>query len=82
MWRIEEEFQAGDLVYHILYGKEWVGVILEVSPTEKGLTRSRKKALIHMMPGTEHSSHFEKAFSVQAGPYKGWVSCNWLAKFS
>jgi len=81
MWKKEEEFQPGDLVYHILYGKEWVGVVLEVKKNDKGLSSGKHAALVHMMPGTEYSSHFEKAFSKQTGPYKGWVSVNWLIKF-
>ena len=80
MWEKDKNFDVGDLVYHLLYGREWVGIILEVNPIEKGLSSGRKMALIHMIPGSEYDDHFENAFSEKEMKGRGWVATNWLIK--
>jgi len=76
MWRKEQNLEVGDLVYHVLYGRTWIGIVLQVDLREKGL--SKASALVHMIPGTEYSSHFQKAFSKPVGIYRGWIASKWL----
>ena len=63
MWEKNKILAVGDLVYHILYGKGWLGIIIEIEEIEVGLSSGRASALVHMVPGSEYGSHFDKAFS-------------------
>ena len=81
MWERDKKLEIGDLVYHILYGKSWLGVVVDVAAPETGLANGRSAALVHMVPGSEYCTHFEKAFSKPVGPRQGWITTNWLIKF-
>ena len=74
--------KVGDLVYHMLYGREWVGVILEIKSQEKGLASPRQLALIQMQPNTRYSLFFEKngLTKNKVNDSMGYVSSNWLFK--
>jgi len=80
MWEKNKILAVGDLVYHILYGKGWLGIIIEIEEIEVGLSSGRASALVHMVPGSEYGSHFDKAFSKKEGIGRGWVTTNWLVK--
>ena len=57
------EIEVGDLVYHILYGPEWVGILLDIIDVydynDNRSTTHREMALIQMQPGTEHECFFK-----------------------
>ena len=72
----------GDLVYHVLYGIEWVGVLLAVEEEEKGLASPREVALVIMQPNTKYENFFDKNVMTKYKIYDnmGYVSINWLFK--
>ena len=76
----KSELKVGDLVNHILYGREWVGVILKISEdTDK--TTSKAKVLVAMVPGTRYENFFKKyTISVRVSESQGWISNKWLIK--
>ena len=77
-WRKEKNLKIGDLVYHVLYGREWLGLILNTKHTQAG-----NKILVKMVPGTEFENHFSKRpASIRESSSTGWVSENWLIKIS
>jgi len=77
-WSKESNLKIGDLVYHILHGKSWIGVILSFDENPKEI---RRKALIYMVPGTDHEDYFKKRITgTRVGASKGWVSENWLIR--
>tara|TARA_R100001510_G_C7650348_1_gene207857 strand:- start:1036 stop:1323 length:288 start_codon:yes stop_codon:yes gene_type:complete len=80
------DIKIGDLVYHLLYGKEWVGVILETTDAFKekqnGSTTHKELALVKMIPGTKYENFFSKMVSKQnkVTDSLGFVSIDWLFK--
>ena len=80
MWKRGENLKVGDMVYHLLYGREWLGVVIEIDNEKKGLSKLRRKALVHMVPGSEYCCHFDKAYSKRVSSGRGWVTMTWLVK--
>lgn len=80
------ELEVGDLVYHILYGSEWIGILLDIIDVyEYNDNRSsthREVGMVQMLPGTEHEFFFEKMVSNsnRVSNSMGLVSTNWLFK--
>ncbi len=73
----------GDLVTHILYGKEWIGVILEFKEEEgKVKQRHGEKALVQIQPGTKFEGFFDKKVSDENRMHAnlGFISTSWLFK--
>ena len=83
---ITRNLKVGDLVYHLLYGKEWVGILLEIIDVhdceDKRAGSRRKMALVQMQPGTKFESFFSKKVSIRnrITDSMGLVSANWLFK--
>ena len=76
----KREIKVGDLVNHILYGREWIAVVLKFSRKPDALT-TKYRALVRMVPGTRYESFFRKyTESVKETEFQGWVSSNWLIK--
>lgn len=78
-----KDLMIGDLVTHILYGKEWIGVILGFKEEEgKVSKRHAEKALVQIQPGTKFEGFFDKKVSdgnrVHAN--LGFISSSWLFK--
>ena len=74
---------VGDLVTHILYGKEWIGVVIEfVEKDEPDNRFFRRRALVQIQPGTKYDGFFSNnALSRdKVGDNLGYVSANWLFK--
>ena len=77
-----KNLQVGDLVTHILYGKEWIGMIISFSEDlETSRSLKKERALVQIQPGTK----FDGFFSRTSGPGKindnlGFVSVHWLFK--
>ena len=73
-------FTIGDLVSHILYGPDWVGLVLRFGTGADSLTK-RRSVLIHMVPGTTYDKHFAKSYIARReSQLSGWVAENWLRK--
>ena len=80
-YRKSREIIVGDLVYHILYGKEWVGVLLGFEEEDNGISCPRELALVHLQPNTEYQDYFSKTLTkYRLGPHLGYVSTHWLFK--
>jgi hypothetical protein len=85
---IIREIKVGDLVYHLLHGKKWIGVLLEIVDIYKEDERAansnhRELGLVKMVPGTPHENFFARMVSKQnrISDSLGFVSTNWLFKF-
>ena len=73
----KEDLRIGDLVYHLLYGRSWVAVVLGTSPPAGVL--SKELTLVHLQPGTEYSGHFAKSYvRYRVTDNLGYVSTHWL----
>jgi len=78
------EIEVGDLVYHVLYGHEWVGIILDIIEVydynDNRSSTHREVALIQMQPGTEYEIFFKTMVSNsnKISDSMGLVSTNWL----
>jgi hypothetical protein len=78
--------KIGDLVYHLLHGKEWVGVLLEIVDVYKDddskAGKHRELGLVMMQPGTKYEMFFKNMVSKQnrLTDSLGLVSTNWLFK--
>ncbi len=73
-----------DLVYHILYGKEWVGVLLAISEdSDFNKVEPFKIGLVHMLPNSKHSDYFSKSLKrYRIHDNMGYISMTWLRKLS
>jgi hypothetical protein len=74
------QIKVGDIVNHVLYGREWIGIVVRIEVIEGAFHKERRRALICMVPGSEYELYFEKAFSRKEGVRRGWVTTNWLMK--
>tara|TARA_B100000427_G_scaffold323928_1_gene328152 strand:+ start:1505 stop:1786 length:282 start_codon:yes stop_codon:yes gene_type:complete len=72
----------GDLVNHVLYGKEWVGMILGFEYEEGPYHARNEKALIQIQPGTKYEGFFKTkvAPNNKINDNLGFVTSNWLFK--
>ena len=70
----------GDLVTHLLYGREWVGVLMAIKNETTGLSSPRELALVQMQLGTEYENFFSNKVSKsnRINDTLGYVSINWL----
>ncbi len=77
-----KDLAVGDLVTHLLYGKEWIGVILGFKDEENKKTLHSEKALVQIQPGTLHESFFARSVSKinRINENMGYVTTNWLFK--
>ena len=86
MTKEEKQIKVGDLVYHLLYGKEWVGVLLEIIDVHTDSATPPKRAqemgLVKMQPNTQYESFFAKMASKRnrIADSLGLVSTIWLFK--
>jgi len=77
------DLQVGDLVTHALYGKEWIGIIIDFAGDEEEISSiSKKKALVQTQPGTKYDGFFERKAIEKNRVHKnlGYVSIHWLFK--
>ena len=78
-YRKSREIIVGDLVYHLLYGKEWRGLLLDFIHEDTGLCTPRDMALIQMQPNSEHCNFFSKSLTkYKITNDRGYVSVRWL----
>lgn len=76
----EKELKIGDLVTHVLYGKGWIGVIVDFREEVIGTQNKRRvKALVQVQPGTEHEGFFKRSVNKdKINDNLGYVSIHWL----
>ena len=77
-----KDLSVGDLVTHVLYGKEWVGMILGLKDEEGSFGSRNEKALIQIQPGTKFEGFFKikVAAKDRMNDNLGYVTTNWLFK--
>lgn len=77
-----KDLSVGDLVTHILYGKEWVGVLLGFKDEEGSFGNRSEKALVQIQPGTKFEDFFSSKVSAKdrLNGSLGYVTTNWLFK--
>lgn len=78
----KEKLCVGDLVTHVLYGREWIGLIMSFrsEPTHPKDKR-RKQALVQIQPGTEFEGFFKRCSpNDRVNDNLGYVSVHWLFK--
>ena len=77
-----KDLVVGDLVTHVLYGKEWVGMILGFKDEDGTFGTRSEKALIQIQPGTKFEGFFRDKVSVKdrMNENLGYVTTNWLFK--
>ena len=69
----------GDLVYHLLYGKDWRGILLAFEHDTYALAQPRQLGLICIQPGTNYEVFFKKTLTkYRITDNMGYVSVNWL----
>ena len=73
---------VGDLVYHLLYGREWHGILLDIKEETDGLATPREVGLVSMQPNTEYEFFFKDKVSpkYRICDTMGYISVNWLVK--
>ena len=82
IWKRNSTLKKGDMVYHVLYGKSWRAIVLEVSREVDAITK-KQKTLIHIIPGTRYDNYFSRESKKdRRGRYSGWVSNHWLVKIN
>ena len=76
------DLKIGDLVSHALYGKEWVGLIIDFVTVEDLEPEPREKALVQIQPGTKYEGFFRDRVhtSSKVTDNLGYVSIHWLFK--
>tara|TARA_B100001250_G_scaffold402163_1_gene414915 strand:+ start:706 stop:981 length:276 start_codon:yes stop_codon:yes gene_type:complete len=76
------DLKIGDLVTHVLYGHEWIGMILEFKELKNKKALHNKQALVQIQPGTKYEGFFRTNVSREnkINDNLGYVSANWLFK--
>ena len=77
-----KNLSIGDLVTHVLYGKEWVGMILGFKEDNDSYGSRSEKALVQIQPGTKFEGFFRDKVSAKdrMNENLGYVTTNWLFK--
>lgn len=78
----EHNLKAGDLVTHVLYGSQWIGVIVNFKKddnTKSSMPKRSVKALVQIQPGTEFDGFFKRTNpDDRINDNLGYVSVHWL----
>ena len=85
---IRKQIKPGDLVFHLLYGKEWIAIfiremtILEKKSNIKDTSSNREMMLVSMLPGLKYENFFASHAlrNYKMSDSVGFVSKNWLLK--
>ena len=79
----ESKLLIGDLVYHVLYGRDWLGVLLKNAFDDKYKNSKDPHmiSLVKMVPGTKYQFHFKNSLlRWRIDDTMGYISTNWLRK--
>ncbi|HAI39876.1 MAG TPA: hypothetical protein DCM40_18160 [Maribacter sp.] len=79
---ILKDLKVGDLVYHALYGKKWIGVIVAFKDIEHVKSEPKEKALVRIQPGTKFENFFKDSTisTYKINDNLGYISSHWLFK--
>ena len=79
---ISNKLEKGDLVFHLLYGREWIGILLDIIQIAEEPELHKELAIVAMQPGTKYENFFLTKVSKnrRITNSKGMVSINWLRK--
>lgn len=77
-----KDLKVGDLVTHVLYGREWIGMILAFKDTENLQDPRSERALVQIQPGTKYEDFFKTKVSEKerVNNSLGYITSNWLYK--
>lgn len=83
----EETLRVGDLVYHLIHGKQWLAVVLNTDLVSENCINKkqlcREYVLVHMQGGTEYEDFFRTSHpSIKVTDHSGLISYHWLRKIS
>jgi len=75
-----KDLAVGDLVTHVLYGKDWVGMVLGFKSDNINNSSRSEKALVQIQPGTKFENFFKNKVSEKdrINENLGYVTTNWL----
>ncbi len=80
VWKRNRDLKKGDLVYHVLYGRDFRAIVIESEEIPED-ARGKQRTMIHVVPGTRYQNYFDRVPSQnRVGKYCGWVSTHWLIK--
>ena len=77
-----KDLKVGDLVTHVLYGREWIGMILAFKDAENLQDPRSERALVQIQPGTKYEDFFKTKVSEKerVNNSLGYITSNWLYK--
>ena len=78
----KRNLKIGDLVTHVLYGGDWIGVIVSFKEDKgaKNYKRNRK-ALVQIQPGSEYENFFKRSSNTdRINDNLGYICVHWLFK--
>ena len=67
---------------HALYGKEWIGLLLDFIVMDDSEPEPKEKALVQIQPGTKYEGFFRDKIHTKSKVTDnlGYVSIHWLFK--
>jgi len=84
----EPKIGVGDLVYHLIYGKEWLAIVLDMKEVEEKCVKKRNQlcreyVLVHMQSGSKYEDFFQSSLdSTRLTQFSGLISYHWLRRVS
>ena len=77
-----KEISVGDIVTHVLYGKEWIGMVMGFKDEDETFNPRNEKTLVQIQPGTKFEGFFRSKVSShnRVNDNLGYVTTNWLFK--
>jgi hypothetical protein len=77
-----KDLKVGDLVTHVLYGRDWIGVIVAFRQQKNLQDPRSERALVQIQPGTKFEDFFKTKVSEKEriNDSLGWITSNWLYK--
>ena len=77
-----KDLKVGDLVTHVLYGREWIGMIIAFKDTDNLQDPRSERALVQIQPGTKYEDFFKTKVSEKerVNNSLGYITSNWLYK--
>ena len=77
-----KDLKVGDLVTHILYGEEWIGMIVSFKRDKKShRALTSERALVQIQPSTKYDGFFSRVSEEErVNDNLGYVLIHWLFK--
>ena len=79
---IDNNLEIGDLVTHVLYGRGWIGIVVDFREEIINISAKNKRmALVQIQPETEFDGFFKRCLEKdRINDNLGYVSIHWLFK--